>query len=386
MSSESPSTPATDPQATPPSAPEPPADSGSPAPPSAPASEERPEGSAPRAAAARRRGLGRGLSALLGEDADPPGEGDAAPDPEDATGATTRAPQRLPLSALVPNPVQPRRVFDEEAIADLAESIRSKGILTPILVRPAPDHSGAFQIVAGERRWRAAQRAQLHEVPVLIRDLDDKETLEVALVENLQRQDLNPLEEAEGFHRLMEDFGHTQDGLARVLGKSRSHVANTLRLTHLPAPIKEMVGAGQLTAGHARALLTAPDAVALAEKVVAKGLNVRQTEKLAQQAQAAPDGRPRAARGARQAKDPDTLALERDLSNTLGLPVSIDTRRDGGGQVTVGFDSLGQLDEIIQRLSRSLSGPAIGPAIGPVPDAADETEGLADLVALDGPS
>lgn len=342
---------------------------------------------APPAGAVRRRGLGRGLSALLGDDPQPMLEADGA------TGggggyAIGGGPQRLPISALIPNPVQPRRVFDDEAISDLADSIRSKGVLTPILVRPDPTERGRFQIVAGERRWRASQRAQLHEVPVLIRDLSDQETLEVALIENLQRQDLNPLEEADGFRRLMDDFGHTQEGLARVLGKSRSHVANTLRLTQLPDPIKAMLNDGRLTAGHARALLTAPDAVALAERVVTRGLNVRQTEKLAQQAAAGPRPTATTPRKPRSPgasdKDADTLALERDISNALGLAVHIEADRDGGGRLVVAYDSLAQLDEVIQRLSRPLRRRSAAGDANPEADLfADEIADLEDLVALD---
>ncbi|HAP99790.1 MAG TPA: chromosome partitioning protein ParB, partial [Rhodospirillum rubrum] len=219
------------------------------------------------AAPGRRRGLGRGLSALLGDDPNDTVVQESAAAAAAAV-ASGRAIQVLPVGALVPNPDQPRRHFDEEAIADLTESIRAKGILSPILARPDPNQPGTFQIIAGERRWRAAQRAQLHEVPVLVRSFSDQETLEVALIENLQRQDLSPLEEAEGYRRLLEDFAHTQEDLAKVVGKSRSHVANTMRLLQLPDDVREMVEKGALSAGHARALLTTEAISDLARLVV----------------------------------------------------------------------------------------------------------------------
>ncbi|WP_157879103.1 ParB/RepB/Spo0J family partition protein [Pararhodospirillum photometricum] len=310
----------------------------------------------------RKRGLGRGLSALLGDDEEisrlESGDG------------PVRGMQMVPIGSVMPNPTQPRRLFDEEAIADLAESIRSKGILTPILVRPDPLGTGGYQIIAGERRWRAAQRAQVHEVPILVRALSDQETLEVALVENLQRQDLSPIEEAEGYRRLMEDFSHTQEGLAQVLGKSRSHIANTLRLTTLPDEVKLMVEEGKLSAGHARALITSDRAVELARRVVTQGLNVRQTEKLAQQAATEPK-----ARAARNTKDADTLALERDISNNLGLSVSIESK-GRGGRVVITYESLAQLDDVLLRLAQSHKEPE------PVVED-DETAGLGDLISLD---
>ena len=229
----------------------------------------------------------------------------------------------------------------------MVESVREKGILQPILVRP---HDGGYEIIAGERRWRAAQRAQLHEVPVIVREFTDREALEVALVENLQRQDLSPLEEAEGYRRLIDEFSHTQEELAKALGKSRSHVANMMRLLGLPDPVKDMVAQGRLTAGHARALLTASDPVGLARAVVDKHLNVRQTEKLAQEeggkaTKAAKGGRPPA-----HAKDPDTAALERDLTELLGVRVTIKPLGKGG-ELTVHYGSLEQLDDVLSRLT-----------------------------------
>ncbi|MDP8994308.1 MAG: ParB/RepB/Spo0J family partition protein [Pseudomonadota bacterium] len=286
---------------------------------------------------ARRRpsGLGRGLSSLLGEVAqEAPVEGAGARE-----GVRT-----IPVASIEPNLAQPRRAFDEEALAELAESIRSRGVIQPIVVRP---RDGRYQIVAGERRWRAAQKARLHEIPAIVRDFDDAETLEVALVENIQRQDLNAIEEAQGYKRLIDDYGHTQEELGRLVHKSRSHVANLLRLLDLPASVQEMVAAGQLSMGHARALVTAPDAEALAQDVVKRGLSVRETERLVR------SGRPRQLRLAPiqyKGASADIAALERQLGDMLGLKVAI--RHDPkGGTVTLHYSSLDQLDMICQRLS-----------------------------------
>ncbi|MFN6955388.1 MAG: ParB/RepB/Spo0J family partition protein [Acetobacteraceae bacterium] len=268
--------------------------------------------------------LGMGLSALLGD-----------------AGASAAAPQSLPVAAIEPGPFQPRGAMDQAALADLAASIREHGILQPILVRPKPGAKGSYQIIGGERRWRAAQLVPLHEVPVVIRDLDDRAALAAALVENLQREDLNPLEEAEGYQRLTREFGLTQEALGKAVGKSRSHVANTLRLLALPARIKDLLGSGSLSAGHARALLTAPDPVKLAEQVVTRGLNVRQTEALA-----AAGARPRPQR----AHDPETRAVERDLTAKLGLKVAIKHGRRGG-TVTIAYRDLDQLDGLIRLLT-----------------------------------
>jgi len=268
--------------------------------------------------------LGMGLSALLGD-----------------AGTTTAAPQTLPVAAIEPGPFQPRGGMDQQALADLAASIREHGILQPILVRPKPGAKGSYQIIGGERRWRAAQLVPLHEVPVVIRNLDDRAALAAALVENLQREDLNALEEAEGYQRLSREFGLTQEALGKAVGKSRSHVANTLRLLSLPARIRELLGAGSLSAGHARALLTAPDPVKLAEQVVTRGLNVRQTEALA-----AAGAKPRAQR----AHDPETRAVERDLTARLGLKVAIKHGRRGG-TLTIAYRDLDQLDGLIRLLS-----------------------------------
>ena len=302
----------------------------------------------------KRRNLGRGLSALLGET----GVAAAAAIRERPSGPAADGPagadrfkglRTVPTAQLVPGKFQPRRQFDEEAIADLVESVREKGILQPILVRNHQDQAGTFEIIAGERRWRAAQRAQLHEVPVIIRDLSDKDALEIALVENLQRQDLSPLEEADGYRRLVEEFNHTQEELAKAVGKSRSHVANMMRLLQLPDAIKVMVDKNELSAGHARALLTAADPVSLARQVVERGLNVRQTERLAagDPARARP---PAAGRAPAAAKDTDTAALERDLTALLGVRVTINSQGKGG-ELTIAYASLEQLDDILSRLT-----------------------------------
>ncbi len=304
--------------------------------------------------APRKRGLGRGLSALFGDDVA------EATAPE---AAGTSAPSRLAGVAAVDVPVehllsgrfQPRMDFDEDALQDLADSIRAKGVLQPILVRRLPEDEAAgeveegaarYEIIAGERRWRAAQLAQVHNVPVLIRDFSDQEAAEVALIENLQRRDLNPLEEAEGYKRLMDEFQRTQEEVAGALGKSRSHLANMVRLLNLPDPVKGMLRRGDLSTGHARALLNAGDPIGLAEQVVKRGLNVRQTEKLATEKGGVKARKPRIAKE----KDADTAALERDLSNLLGLKVAIEFQ-GRGGQVVIHYDTLEQLDDILYRLN-----------------------------------
>jgi ParB family chromosome partitioning protein len=290
------------------------------------------------------RQLGRGLSALLGEDA-----------ADYAALDQVRTTKTVPITSLKPGKYQPRRRFDEGEITSLAESIKERGILQPLLVRRDPNDAASYEIVAGERRWRAAQLAQLHEVPVIIKDLNDSGALEVALIENVQRQDLNPLEEAAGYNRLMEEFSYTQEALGKIVGKSRSHVANTLRLLNLPALVRKLVEDGTLSAGHARALLNADNPEALARKVVSKSLNVRQTEKLVQKARPGDAGAPRAA-----VKDADTAALERDLSNLLGLKVSVKFRA-GGGELTIHYSSLDQLDDVLRRLSDAQPGAESAP-------------------------
>ena len=303
--------------------------------------------------------LGRGLSALFGESATlpPASQGSAqAPRSESSELASiTKGARLLPVAQLHPSPVQPRRQFSETAIEELAASIREHGVLQPLLVRPSTTRTGDFEIIAGERRWRAAQRAELHELPVIVRELADREALEIALIENLQRQDLSPLEEAEGYQRLLDEFRHTQEGLAKTLGKSRSHIANTLRLLSLPGSVKEMIARGELTAGHARAILTAKDPVRLAKDIVQKGLSVREAEALARHAasgSAAAAGKAKSdAMAARLAKDADTLALEKEVSGWLGLRVTIATQ-GRGGTLTVAYESLDQLEDVLKRLSR----------------------------------
>ncbi|HLO77426.1 MAG TPA: ParB/RepB/Spo0J family partition protein [Magnetospirillum sp.] len=296
----------------------------------------------------KRRNLGRGLSALLGDSGVVAAAAvlDNAAPAAAVAGAPARGLKTLAVSQMKPGKFQPRRQFDDDAIADLVESVREKGILQPILVRPL---DGVYEIIAGERRWRAAQRAQLHEVPVIIREFTDKEALEVALVENLQRQDLSPLEEAEGYRRLVDEFDHTQEELAKAVGKSRSHVANMMRLLALPDPIKAMVEAKQISAGHARALLTADDPVALAREVVDKQLNVRQTEKLAAGEAKARQGTGGGRSVSTEHKDADTAALERDLAEMLGVRVTLKSLGKGG-ELTIHYGSLEQLDDILSRL------------------------------------
>jgi len=292
----------------------------------------------------RRKGLGRGLSALLGDDEAPVVEMQAAE-------PASRPTRTVPIEFITANPKQPRKRFDDAAIDGLVESVREKGILQPILVRPHPTEAGYFEIVAGERRWRAAQRAKLHEVPVLVRDLSDRDTLEIALVENIHREDLTPLEEAEGYQRLIDEFSHTQEALATAVGKSRSHIANMLRLLSLPEEVKSMVDDGLLTAGHARALLGVPNAEDLAHIVVKKELSVRQTEKLAQQAKQDPVGSTVEKIGkAVDRRDPDTIALERNLSDNLGLKVELKGAGESGS-VVIHYKSLDQLDGLLERLN-----------------------------------
>lgn len=291
------------------------------------------------------RGLGRGLSALMADVAVQDDRGDSA---------QARRPDFLvPIEKVFPNPQQPRRSFVAEQLEDLAASLREKGIIQPLIVRRRAQQDGTFEIVAGERRWRAAQMAQLHELPVLVRDFDDVEVLEIAIIENIQRADLNPMEEAVGYKQLMEKFGHTQEKLSDVLGKSRSHIANLVRLLQLPDEVQAYLREGKLSAGHARALITAKDPAALARKVIQGGLSVRETERLAK-AEDKPSGTGGDAatkkRGAPE-KDADTRALEADLSANLGMKVSI-THDNGqeSGLISIRYDSLDQLDELCQKL------------------------------------
>ncbi|MBK3799121.1 ParB/RepB/Spo0J family partition protein [Azospirillum brasilense] len=290
---------------------------------------------------ARRASLGRGLSALFGEAA------------EDYSALDkVRQSKQVPIEFIHPGKYQPRRTFDDEALQGLVESIRDKGILQPLLVRRDPETTNSYELIAGERRWRAAQIAGLHEVPVVIRELSDREALEIALIENIQRQDLTPLEEAEGYKRLMEEFEHTQEDLARSVGKSRSHVANMMRLLALPDPVKGMVQEGALSAGHARALLTSSDPVSVAREVVKRGLNVRQTEDL-MRGSAPVKAKKAGGRGGAATdptlKDVDLVNLEEEISARIGLKVAI-TPQGKGGSITIHYQTLDQLDDVLRRL------------------------------------
>ena len=287
-----------------------------------------------------RRGLGRGLSALMADV-------DVAKAPSE-NAQPRKAETFISIDRISPNPGQPRRTFTEDALAELAASIREKGIIQPLILRRKPDEDDRYEIVAGERRWRAAQKAQLHEVPAIVRDLDDTEVLEIAIIENIQRADLNAVEEAAGYRQLMERFGHTQEKVAEALGKSRSHIANLLRLLSLPEPVLDMVRNGDLTAGHARALVTSADPVGLAREIVKKGLSVRDAEKLAKKGQ----GPAATNENAAPEKDADTKALEKDLAAALGLGVSIaHDGSKGSGTMILRYKDLEQLDEICRRLS-----------------------------------
>jgi ParB family chromosome partitioning protein len=280
----------------------------------------------------RPRGLGRGLSALIG----------------DETAATRAEPTKvmrtIPVAFLRPNRFQPRKSFAQEELNDLANSIREKGVLQPILVRPVAGEANAFEIVAGERRWRAAQLAKLHDVPVVVREMSDGESLELAIIENVQRADLNAIEEAAAYHELMDRFGYTQEKLAQEVGKSRSHVANTLRLLKLPESVKAMIRDGRLSAGHARTLIGAADPEARAQAIVEAGLNVREAEAKAKRK---PDATPRVS-----SKDADTKALESSLTNILGLHVEIAHRGAKGGELKIAYKTLEQLDDVVARLTR----------------------------------
>ncbi len=280
----------------------------------------------------KKRGLGRGLSSLLGEDY----EDYAALD-------RVRGAKDVPIEQLKPNRYQPRRYFDQQKAAELVDSIREKGVLEPLLVRRMPEDPGLFEIIAGERRWRAAQKAQLHQVPVVIKEISDGEALELSIIENVQREDLTPLDEAEGYSRLIAEFSHSQEQIGRLVGKSRSHVANMLRLLTLPNAVKAFLADGRLTAGHARALITADNPERLALKIVDQGLNVRAAENLTK--------RPRKKAAPAAPKDPDTIALEHDISNALGLKVALRHKSEAeGGEVRIVYRTLEQLDEICRRL------------------------------------
>jgi ParB family chromosome partitioning protein len=283
----------------------------------------------------KRKGLGRGLASLM-DDIQPKTES-----------APRSADMEVAIDLVAPNPNQPRKQFDTAELDALTESIRAKGIVQPLIVRPDPRTAGRYQIVAGERRWRAAQQAQLHTVPVVIRTYSDLDVLEIGILENIQRADLNPLDEATAYNRLLLHFSRTQEQIASAMGKSRSHIANSLRLLSLPAPVQESLRRGEISAGHARAVITAPDPSALIREVVAKGLSVRETERLAQRAAAGP----RRADAPRTAKDPDTAALEADLSAALGLGVSI-RHKGQGGEIVLKYQDLDALDGLCTLLMR----------------------------------
>lgn len=287
-----------------------------------------------------KKGLGRGLSALLA---------DVATDTSRSGGATQMG-RLVPIEQIRPNPNQPRRDFAEKDLQDLANSIREKGVIQPLILRVHPADPNAFEIVAGERRWRAAQLANLHELPVIVRDLNDTEVVELAIIENIQRADLNAIEEALGYRQLMDRFGHTQERLAEALGKSRSHIANLLRLLTLPESVLDLVRTGRLSAGHARALVTATNPESLARQVVDRDLSVRQTEHLARSAASRPAS---IARPAVAAKDADTRALEEDLTANLRLKVSIEHKPGGqAGELRIRYGTLDELDGLCQLLSR----------------------------------
>ncbi len=281
------------------------------------------------------RGLGRGLSTLLGDEAE-----------DYASLDRLRLSKMVPVEFLQPGSVQPRKRFDDESNAALVASIREKGVLQPLLVRRDSQRANAYEIVAGERRWRAAQQAELREVPVVIKELSDSEALEIALIENIQREDLTPIEEAAGYQRLIGEFEHTQEALAEAVGKSRSHIANLLRLLTLPDSIQDMVNDGVLSAGHARALVTVDAPEALAKKIIKRGLNVRQTEQLVRKAQNTETPAPESVD-----KNPNIAALEENLTQLLGLRVSIATRGEGG-TLNINYTTLDQLDDILHRLTQ----------------------------------
>jgi ParB family transcriptional regulator, chromosome partitioning protein len=286
--------------------------------------------------AARSR-LGRGLAALIGDVG------------TESSAERPRGQRRVATSSLRPNARNPRRIFSEAELDELTASLRERGMIQPIVARPVRGAPDAYEIIAGERRWRAAQRAGLHEVPVVIVEATDEESLQLAIIENVQRADLNPLEEAEGYRALVEDYSHTQDDIAKMVGKSRSHVANTLRLLKLPPSIRAYIFKGKLDAGHARMLVGQPNAEKLADEIVARGLNVRQVEEIARQ-ESSRNGKSRSRKPSAE-KKADTLALEKRLSDALGLVVSIDARGESG-VVSIRYRNLDQLDDLARRLEK----------------------------------
>ncbi len=286
---------------------------------------------------ARDQRLGRGLAALIGD----------VDTSEVRALEHARSQRRIPIELIAANPRNPRQDFGEDDLQDLVNSVLEKGVVQPLIVRTSPADARRYELIAGERRWRAAQRAGLHEVPCVVHEVDDREALELAIIENVQRADLNPLEEALGYRQLSDDYGYSQNDLAKVIGKSRSHVANSLRLLGLPDDVKQMMREGKLTAGHARTLITLPDPSAAARRIVEGGLSVRQAEAAGNRKAPQRKGLAKA-----PAKDTDTLALEKRLSDVLGYTVSV-AHGDGGGEVRIRYKSLEQLDEICRRLERS---------------------------------
>lgn len=282
--------------------------------------------------------LGRGLAALIGEVGD-----------EMTVVERGRGQRKVPVEFLRPNPRNPRKVFEDGELKELTQSIRDRGIIQPIVVRPMPNMPDTYEIVAGERRWRAAQSAELHEVPVVIVEIDDKTSLEYAILENVQRADLNPIEEAEGYSRLMAEFSYTQENLSKIIGKSRSHIANMMRLTDLPSPVKKLLIDRQITAGHGRALLAVKDPQGVARQILDKGLSVRQVEEIAQGDQDKPP-KLETKSAVKPVKDPDTRALEKALQDVLGLSVAID-HKGQGGELRIRYKTLEQLDGLCRRLN-----------------------------------
>lgn len=285
--------------------------------------------------------LGRGLASLIG---DVGGEAAHVDRP--------RNQRKVPIEFLKPNPRNPRRTFSDAELAELAASIKQHGVIQPIVVRAIKGATDRFEIIAGERRWRAAQLASLHEVPIVPVDVTDAVALEIAIIENVQREDLNAMEEAQGYHALADEFKRSQEDIAKIVGKSRSHVANMMRLTKLPSEVQAYIAKGEISAGHARALIGVPDPLAAAKRIVSEGLNVRQTEALAHE-EGVPERKPQKARSSAgaKAKDADTIALEKRVSDALGLAVSVN-HRDPGGSVVINYRSLDQLDEVMRRLAR----------------------------------
>ena len=282
--------------------------------------------------------LGRGLASLIGDVGR-----------EAAHVERPRANRKVPIEFLKPNPRNPRRAFSDAELGELSSSIKQHGVIQPIVVRPVKGAQDRYEIIAGERRWRASQLAGLHEVPIVPVDVSDSDALEIAIIENVQREDLNAMEEAQGYHALADEFKRSQEDIARIVGKSRSHVANMMRLTRLPAEVQAYIARGELSAGHARALIGVPDPLTAAKRIVEEGLNVRQTEALAH-VEGVPERKPQKARGG-GSKAPDTLALEKRVSDALGLAVSVN-HREPGGTVQIGYRNLEQLDEVMRRLAR----------------------------------